>query len=163
MKELGVAERVCKNCSNPLKEHPLHTIESIFCESCKVSFISRNGRPTKQEILLYNVLRSRNIPSTLYYNDGFKTIDIVVEESKVHIEVDGKDHHNSSKALSDLKRSYYSIKNGYVTLRIPNSLIDNLDSEGVKYIEGFLTARRNRLKRDAKLRQIGLRENKKTG
>lgn len=163
MKEKSVVEGFCKECNKPLGQHAPYSLNSILCSSCKIGFISRNRKPTRQEILLYNILKTRNIPSTLYYDDGYKTIDLVVKESKVHIEIDGKDHHNSTTALSDLKRSYHSMKNGYVTLRIPNSLIDHLDSEGIKYIEGFLAARRNSLKRDTKLRQHIFSENKKTG
>ncbi|WP_425269405.1 DUF559 domain-containing protein [Leptospira koniambonensis] len=72
--------------------------------------------------------------------DGFKHIDIAIPEAKVNIEVDGG-HHNFDKkqALADLKRTYYSFKKGYLTLRIPNSLItkENLD-ETADYIVDFL-------------------------
>ena len=36
------------------------------------------------------------------------------------------------------KRTYYSFKKGYVTLRIPNKLIQNNAYETAKYISQFL-------------------------
>ena len=79
------------------------------------------------------------VPAELEKWDGFKTIDIAVTDAKVNIEVDGL-HHNYShnQALSDLKRTYYSFKKGYLTLRIPNTLIEWSVDETADYITEFL-------------------------
>ena len=84
--------------------------------------------------------------------DGHKTIDIVVFNNanltKVHIEVDGV-HHNLSKvqALSDLKRTYHSLREGYLTLRIPNSLVkdDETIRETADLISEFLKESKKQL------------------
>ena len=49
-------------------------------------------------------------------------------------------HHNynAQQALSDLKRTYYSFKKQYFTLRIPNSLLRNNFEEVVKIIIDIL-------------------------
>jgi very-short-patch-repair endonuclease len=79
------------------------------------------------------------VPAELEKFDGYKTIDIAVVEAKVNIEVDGMQHkYNSRQALADLKRTYYSFKKGYITLRIPNTLINWNVNETAKYIFDFL-------------------------
>ena len=60
-------------------------------------------------------------------------------------------HHNYDykQALADLKRTYYSFKKGgYLTLRIPNSLIKNNFDETVGYIVEFLNERAEQMEED---------------
>jgi len=85
-----------------------------------------NHKATEEAIVLYLLLKERSVPAELEKYDGYKSVDIVIEEAKVHIEVDGGHHnYNSAQALADLRRTYYAFKKGYFTLRIPNSLIRN--------------------------------------
>ena len=87
------------------------------------------------------------MPAELEKWDGYKTIDIAVTEAKVNIEVDGKHHnYNHQQALSDLKRTFYSFQKGYLTLRIPNSLVEWSIEETADYITEFLIESRNRKK-----------------
>ena len=52
-----------------------------------------------------------------------------------HIEVDGEYHNTRPKqALADLKRTYYSFKKNYFTLRIPNSLVEKHFEECIDLI-----------------------------
>jgi hypothetical protein len=100
---------------------------------------------TDDALDLYFALKECGVPAELEKYDGYKTVDIAIEEAKVHIEVDGMQHNYSSRqALSDLKRTYYSFKKGYFTLRIPNSLIrDELD-DTVDYIIDLLKLSKKR-------------------
>jgi hypothetical protein len=94
---------------------------------------------TNQALILYFALKEYGVPAELEKYDGFKSIDIAIEEAKVHIEVDGVQHNfDSRQALSDLKRTYYSFKKGYFTLRIPNSLINRHLDDTVDYIIDLL-------------------------
>lgn len=105
----------------------------------------RNSDATKEAIELYFALRMTGVPAKLEKFDGNKTIDIAIPECKVNIEVDGT-HHNSNprQALIDLKRTYYSFLKGYLTLRIPNSLVQyDLDAT-VNCITGLLNEKNNR-------------------
>ncbi len=87
----------------------------------EVKAIKRSTQET-QELCL--ALKGQGIKAYIDLYDGHKHIDIAIPEAKLNIEVDGPQHNISSKqALSDLKRTYYSLKEGYFTLRIPNSLI----------------------------------------
>ncbi len=86
-------------------------------------------RPTKLAALLCEALQSRGLLAKTEYHDGHKTIDIVIPKSKIDIEVDGIQHLTSPRQiLADLNRSYYSNKQGYKTIHIPNELLKtNLD------------------------------------
>ena len=107
--------------------------------------IYSNSSTTPQAIELYFALRRRGVPAELEKWDGFKTIDIAVTQAMVNIEVDGQ-HHNYShqQALSDLKRTFYSFQKGFLTLRIPNSLVEWSIEETADYITEFLIENKNR-------------------
>ncbi len=105
----------------------------------------RNSGATDEAIGLYFGLKLAGVPAELEKYDGTKTIDIAIPECKVNIEVDGT-HHNSSpsQALADLKRTYYSFLKGYLTLRIPNSLIQYHLDDTVNYITDFLNEKNDK-------------------
>lgn len=100
---------------------------------------------TGETLALYFALRERGVPAELEKFDGHKTIDIAVTDAKVNIEVDGA-HHNYDvlQALADLKRTYFSFLKGYLTLRIPNSLVRLNLEETADYITGFLIENRDK-------------------
>lgn len=84
---------------------------------------------TDYAIRLYFHLKSNGVPAQLEKFDGHKHIDIAIPEAKINIEVDGAHHnYNTTQALSDLKRTYYSFRKGYYTIRIPNSLAKDIDT-----------------------------------
>ncbi len=87
--------------------------------------------------LCYALIK-RGIPAELEKFDGFKHIDIAIPELRVNIEVDGRQHYSDNQALADLKRAYHSFKRGYITLRIPNSLVQKRFKETVNYLISFL-------------------------
>lgn len=100
---------------------------------------------SQETIDLYLALKQRNVPAELEKFDGYKTIDIAVVKSKVNIEVDGGQHNfNAEQALQDLKRTYHSFKKGYLTLRIPNSLVKYHLEQTADYITDFLVESLNR-------------------
>ncbi|MFP9115766.1 endonuclease domain-containing protein [Flavobacterium sp. RHBU_3] len=96
---------------------------------------------SSETIRLYFALKSRGVPVEIEKFDGYKHIDIAIPEAKMNIEVDGIQHNLSAQqALSDLKRTYYSFLKGYITIRIPNSLLrdDYVLEETADYIVGML-------------------------
>jgi len=126
----GVCKReIRKNTAMNSKEK----FNDYFCKRCQ--------RSTPEARKLAKALRLKGYHVQTEKNDGFKRIDIAIVEAKVNIEVDGA-HHNYDKvqALRDLKRTYYSFKKDYVTLRIPNSLTrdDSTINETADFISGFL-------------------------
>ena len=88
---------------------------------------------------LFFALLENEIKAEIEKFDGFKHIDIAIPTAMVNIEIDGG-HHNydARQALSDLQRTLHSFKKGYLTLRIPNSLIENNLQQTVKYIVQFI-------------------------
>ncbi|MFV0402917.1 MAG: DUF559 domain-containing protein [Bacteroides graminisolvens] len=84
---------------------------------------------TDYAIRLYFHLKGNGVPAQLEKFDGHKHIDIAIPEAKINIEVDGMHHnYNPKQALADLKRTYYSFRKGYYTIRIPNSLTKEIDT-----------------------------------
>ena len=99
-------------------------------------------RTTQKVVDLYFALKKRGFEPDLEKFDGHKHVDIVFERPKLHIEVDGVQHNKSLKqALSDLKRTFYSLQDGYMTLRIPNVLVGNELNKTVDYIVELILER----------------------
>ena len=108
----------------------------ITCQQLLEPLIQNASELTVQ---LYAALRHRHIPAQLENFDGFKTIDIAVPQAKINIEVDGHQHNTDAhQALSDLKRTFYSFKQGYYTIRIPTTLVRHHLDETARYIEGIV-------------------------
>ena len=65
-----------------------------------------------------------------------------LKRPKLHIEVDGIQHNQSTRqALSDLKRTFYSMQDGFLTIRIPNILVRNELTETVNYLVELILER----------------------
>ncbi|MFZ2907744.1 MAG: hypothetical protein WA014_01175 [Minisyncoccia bacterium] len=89
-----------------------------------LNLVSKNPVPTREAIALKGALESHGITVYKELHDGFKTIDLALPKAKINIEVDGIQHLTSPKQiLADLERGYYSHKNGYDTMHIPNEMI----------------------------------------
>ena len=80
---------------------------------------------TPQALKLSKALNEMDVKHTLEYNDGFKHVDIAIEWAKIYLELDGSQHGFSPKQMcTDDERDKYSLKDGFVTKRIPNIWID---------------------------------------
>lgn len=142
----------CCNCFRKIEERVFYYSNQKFgialCRNCQDWFrdILDFTSATDESINLYFALKIRGVPAVLEKNDGFKTIDISVPDAKVNIEVDGQHHNFSSlQALSDLERTLHSFKKGYLTLRIPNSLVRyNLEQAADKITEYLVVSRERR-------------------
>ena len=94
---------------------------------------------TEENLLLYFALKERGVPAEIEKFDGYKHIDIAIPQARVNIEVDGRQHNTDHRqALSDLKRTYHSFLKGFLTLRIPNSLVRENVEETADYILDIL-------------------------
>lgn len=120
--------KLCLHCYSAPPEQTFNRLTFQFefplCSTCSKRIQSRIRRTTPETIRLYLSLRLNGVDAQLEKCDGHKTIDIAVESSKIYIEVDGQHHYyNHEQAFTDLKRTIYSLDDGYFTLRVPNSLI----------------------------------------
>lgn len=135
----------CINCSENIHQNVNQfSIENFgfpLCRNCQSWYIDgvESKHTTNETLQLYLALRSRGVPAEIEKFDGYKTIDIAIVERRINIEVDGM-HHNTSpqQALSDLQRTYFSFLKGYLTLRIPNSLVRFHLDETADMIVGML-------------------------
>ena len=126
-----------------------------LCRKCQEGFAGlkikhelKKRKSTQEAQRIYEILLKNGFNAKLELWDGFKHIDIAIPELKVNIEVDGKQHHNKKQALADLKRTYHSFKKGYVTLRIPNELVQEDIYETARYIMEFLKESESQLNED---------------
>jgi len=140
---------------------------SYYCNICKKSItgpeydfsmdnfnkaLCRDHQPTPEARKLGHALEDRGWDIEFEKLDGFKHIDIAITEAKVNIEVDGIHHHfNNEQALADLKRAFHSFKKGFLTIRIPNSLVrnQNILEKTADYISRFLNESIEQLEYDA--------------
>lgn len=89
-----------------------------------VNLVKRLNTPTKEASDLKGALESHGIRVYVELHDGFKTVDLALPRAKLNIEVDGIQHLIDPKQIvADLSRGYYSHKNGYDTMHIPNEMI----------------------------------------
>lgn len=120
---------ICCHCNNFISQkvydYSIAHFEISLCIPCQKDFNEKVEKSTPFAVSLYIELIRRGVPAELEKWDGNKTIDIAVVESKVNIEVDGAQHnYNAQQAMSDLQRTLHAFKKGYLTLRIPNSLVE---------------------------------------
>lgn len=88
--------------------------------------LSHYKTPTTEERSLKKALEERGVQVYIELHDGFKTIDLAIPRAKINIEVDGIQHlTDPNQILTDLARGYYSHKDGYDTMHIPNDLLKN--------------------------------------
>ncbi len=137
----------CSKCNNPLTskvfEYSISHYGIALCRECqedyeplKKKFEKQKDRSTPEAIKLYEILIKLGINAKLEQYDKFKHIDIAIPDAKINLEIDGMQHNYSEKqALADLKRTYHSFKKGYVTLHIPNKLIQEHAYETAKYLK----------------------------
>ena len=86
--------------------------------------ILRYKVPTAEAEALKKALEDRGVKVYVELHDGFKTIDLAIPRAKINVEVDGIQHLTDPKRiLADLGRGYYSHKNGYDTMHIPNEMV----------------------------------------
>lgn len=89
-----------------------------------LKIVNKYKEPTQEAINLKKALKDKGVRVYLELDDGHKHIDIAIPRSKLNIEIDGIHHLTDPRQiLADLGRGYYSHKNGYNTMHIPNEMI----------------------------------------
>ena len=137
----------CNKCNSKITEQEFDYSKRYFFK-----LLCRKCQPTKEAKELGYLLKNMGWFVEFEKDDGYKSIDIAIVDAKVNIEVDGS-HHNlkPEQALADLKRTFYSFKKGFLTLRIPNSLVRDESSiqKTAKFIDKFLNESIDQLEEDA--------------
>jgi very-short-patch-repair endonuclease len=87
--------------------------------------INKYKQPTKEATNLKEALERRGTKVYIELDDGFKHVDLAIPRAKLNIEIDGIQHLTDPKqVVADLARGYFSHKNGYDTMHIPNEMIN---------------------------------------
>lgn len=125
-----MATNKCRECFHQITiseyNYSVEKFEVPLCLKCQQKLKDPLSNATPEAIGLYFALRKNGVSAELEKNDGYKHIDIAVTKARLNIEVDGVQHNTSlDQTISDLRRTYYSFKKGYFTLRIPNTLLHN--------------------------------------
>ena len=141
----------CLNCHAHINEwvhdYSIKTFDISLCIQCQEWYKVKLTQTTKETIGLYFLLKERGVPASLELLDGDKAIDIAVEDAKVNIEVEGPQHNFDCKqALSGLQRAFHAFKKGFLTLRIPNSLVRKNLEETADYITAFLNLNKGKIR-----------------
>jgi very-short-patch-repair endonuclease len=128
----------------------IDNFELPLCMPCQEDFKIKSQKATPLAVALYKRLKKRGVPAELEKWDGNKTIDIAVVDAKVNIEVDGGQHNfNADQAMADLFRTLHAFRKGYLTLRIPNSLVKYNLEKTADLITEFLVESREQIEDDA--------------
>jgi len=132
----------CQNCScqidNHMLEYAMEHYGFALCISCQGWLKEKMDETSQETIYLYLSLRTRNVPAMLEKSAGRHTTDIAVAQAKVTIEVEGPQYH-PNQALSDLQKTYQTFKKGYLTLRIPHTLVKKNLDETADCLTAFLS------------------------
>ena len=118
----------CCHChellSPKLYSFSIEHFELPFCVPCGEEFKLSSQKTTPLALALFIELKKRGVPAQLEKWNGDKTFDISIEDAKVNIEVDaGQQSFSADQAMRNLLGTLVAFKKGYLTLRIPNSLV----------------------------------------
>ena len=103
-------------------------------------------KPTPEARRLSEELTKLGYKAELEKWDGYKHIDIAIVQAKTNIEIDGSYHnYRANTALRDLERTFYSLEKGYITIRIPNSLVRYKLDETINYLDKILKNQLNKI------------------
>lgn len=90
----------------------------------ELKIVKKYRNPTKEADDLKKALEDKGIRVLVELHDGYKHIDLAIPSAKINLEIDGIQHLTDPfQIVSDLSRGYYSHRNGYDTMHIPNEMI----------------------------------------
>ena len=96
----------------------------MISQNTEKIIIKKFRNPTKEASELKDALEQKGVRVLVELHDGHKHIDLAIPKAKINVEVDGIQHlTNPEQIVSDLSRGYYSHKNGFDTMHIPNEMI----------------------------------------
>ncbi len=82
-------------------------------------------KPTDCATALKEALEKRGVKVFVEPWDGHKHVDLEIPAIRLDVEVDGLHHlTRAEQILTDLARGFYSHKDGYHTMHIPNEMVD---------------------------------------
>jgi len=96
-----------------------------------------------ESISLYFALKLRGVPAILEEQTGFRTIDILVPHARLNIELEAAGNNfKPDRAIQELETALDGFKNGFLTLRIPESSSKNYLDDAADKISDCLAGKR---------------------
>lgn len=139
-------EMQCRHCSLEMPAIAFFNAPELagfkLCHNCHDLLSKKRGSSTEHALALYFALKRKGIDAELEKSDGYKKVDIAIESVKLYIEVDG-DHHytDHNQAMRDLQRTFYSLQHDFITIRVPNALIENDLDQASNYLSDIVSFR----------------------
>ena len=143
----------CLECNKELSyiDHR-KSMEELGVELCEKhrkrmeKLIKSNNTPVTA-IKLYYGLKEVGESPMLEWWDGTKFIDLAFSRVKLNIEIDDKYERLTDKqAINHLEQVMHSFKNGFTTIRIPHTLVQNHLKETINNILGIMEGLRANVK-----------------
>ncbi len=135
----------CLECNKELSymDHR-EAMDAFGVELCakhkkRIDRLMRSNNTPVAAIQLYYALKEAGESPMLEWWDGKKHVDLAFSRVKLNIEIDDKyDKLTDKDAISHLQEVMHSFKNGFTTIRIPDTLIKYHLKETVTNIQGIM-------------------------
>lgn len=135
----------CIECQHTLNDHDLNealvSYRVPLCTKHKErldGLIEKHGTPI-EAIQLYYGLKQANVKPMLEWWNGKRSVDIAISRAKLNIIIDTEyEQMTHQEAMHDLEDTMHSFKNGFTTIRIPQSLIEHYLLETIQNVIGII-------------------------
>ncbi|MFT3701264.1 MAG: hypothetical protein QM802_02790 [Agriterribacter sp.] len=143
-------ETNCSNCHNHMPALAFFDAPEIsgykVCHSCYSNLRAKVGYVSDALLVLYFALKKQKITAVLENSAEFKKVHIAIDAVKLYIAVDGDhDYTDHKQAKQDLQRTFYSLQHDFVTIRVPNTLIENELQEACNYLSEIVSVRQKKM------------------
>lgn len=133
----------CNSCKTPIDNKV-----AVYSKKHFETYLCRQHQPTPYAWALIEFLNEQGINVNFEESDGHKVVDILLEDYKLVIEVDGGYHNSSAQKRIDKLRTFHSKKEGYKTIHIRNKDLqseEDIEEYYNNFLEPFLDEREEEL------------------
>ena len=135
----------CIECQKKLSDNQLNealvTYRVPLCSKHKKrldGLIEKHSTPI-EAIQLYYGLKQANVRPMLEWWNGKRSVDIAISRAKLNIIIDTEyERMTHQEAMHDLEDTMHSFKNGFTTIRIPQTLIQHYLLETIQNVLGIV-------------------------
>lgn len=135
----------CIECQKKPSEHELNealvSYQVPLCTKHKdrIDGLIEKHRTPIEAIQLYYGLKQANVRPMLEWWNGKRSVDIAISRAKLNIIIDTEyDRMTHEEAMHDLEDIMHSFKNGFTTIRIPQTLIQHYLLETIQNVIGIV-------------------------
>ena len=128
------------------------SMESLGVELCakhkkRIDKLIKSNNTSIAAVMLYYELKAQGESPMLEWWDGNKFVDLAFSRVKLNIEIDDQyEKLTDVQAIDHLQEMMQSFKNGFTTIRIPDTLIKSHLKDTVQSIIGIMEGLRANVK-----------------